>query len=122
MKICGETGAAGRVFVGAKGATPRRNHFNRCRHKARGKAGVNGLRFHDLRHTGNNLAPHTTASTRDLMTRLGHSSARAALIYQHGKRDREREIADAIDTMIVKAVKRGSRPQGHVVGTDDWSC
>ncbi|MFF3946131.1 tyrosine-type recombinase/integrase [Streptomyces sp. NPDC001902] len=63
-----------------KGATPRRNHFNRWWHKACGKAGVNGLRVHDLRHTGNTLAASTGASTKELMTRMGHSSPRAASI------------------------------------------
>jgi integrase len=79
---------------------------------------VKGIRFHDLRHTGNTLASHTTASTRELMTRLGHSSARAALIDQHGNRQREREIADSIDAMMVKALKRGPRRKGHAGGTD----
>lgn len=117
MKIYAEPGPAGRVFVGAKGATPRRNHFNRVWHQACAAAGVKGLRFHDLRHTGNTLASHTSASTRELMTRLGHSSTRAALVYQHGNREREREIADAIDAMIIKALNRGSRRNGHAAGT-----
>ncbi len=41
--------------------------------------------------------------------RLGHGSSRAALIHQHGNQEREREIADAVDSMIVKAMQRGSR-------------
>jgi integrase len=45
-----------------------------------------GLRFHDLRHTGNTLA----ASTRELMARMGHASARAALIYRHAAAERDR--------------------------------
>jgi integrase len=36
-----------------------------------------------LRHTGNALAAATGASTKELMARMGHSSVRAALIYQH---------------------------------------
>ena len=38
-----------------------------------------GLRFHDLRHTGNTLAAATGASTKELMARMGHASPRAAL-------------------------------------------
>lgn len=119
MKVFAESGADGRVFVGAKKATPRRNHFNRLWHKACADAGVKGLRFHDLRHTGNTLASRTNASTKELMARLGHSTARAALIYQHANYDREREIADAVDEMIVKAFKRGAGRNGHVAGTDN---
>jgi hypothetical protein len=52
------------------------------------------------------------------MLRLGHSSTRAALIYQHGNQEREREIAQAIDGMIVKALKQGSGRKGHVGGTE----
>ncbi|MEU8028355.1 tyrosine-type recombinase/integrase [Streptomyces sp. NPDC049099] len=74
-----EPGADGRVFVGAKGATPRRNHFNGRWHKACAEVGIKGLRFHDLRHTGNTLASQTNAGTRELMTRLGHSSTRERL-------------------------------------------
>ncbi|WP_374028543.1 tyrosine-type recombinase/integrase [Streptomyces sp. NEAU-sy36] len=113
MKQFAEPGADGRVFVGAKGATPRRNHFNGLWHKACAEVGIKGLRFHDLRHTGNTLASQTNASTRELMTRLGHSSTRAALIYQHTSDRREREIADGVDEVIVNALKRRRPPKGH---------
>ncbi|MEU7338255.1 site-specific integrase [Streptomyces sp. NPDC007074] len=121
-----EPGADGRVFIGAKGATPRRNHFNRLWHLACADAGINGLHFHDLRHTGNTLAASTGASTRELMSRMGHSTARAALIYQHASADRDRLIADAVSGLVKKGrkgagkPKKGSRkPNGHVAGTDD---
>ncbi|MDQ0961139.1 hypothetical protein QFZ66_005017 [Streptomyces sp. B4I13] len=34
------------------------------------------------------------------MTRMGHSSSRAALIYQHMTSDRDRAIADRLGAMI----------------------
>jgi hypothetical protein len=40
------------------------------------------------------------ASTRELMTRMGPSSLRAALIYQHMTSDRDRAIADRLAAMI----------------------
>jgi hypothetical protein len=58
------------------------------------------LAFHDLRHTGNNLAAASGASTRELMYRMGHGSMRAALIYQHATSQRDREIADALQKLI----------------------
>jgi integrase len=118
LELYAEQGAKGRVFVGPKGATPRRNHFLTLWRKACAEVGVKGLHFHDLRHTGNTLASRTDASTRELMIRLGQSSSRAALIYQHGSHERERQIADAIDGMIVKALKRGPGRKGHAAGTD----
>ncbi|MFF7866306.1 tyrosine-type recombinase/integrase [Streptomyces qaidamensis] len=100
-----EAGADGRVFLGAKGATPRRNHFNRLWRKACNEAGIKGMHFHDLRHTGNTLAASTGASTRELMTRMGHSTARAALIYQHASAARDRLIADALSDLVDKGRK-----------------
>ncbi|MER5538663.1 tyrosine-type recombinase/integrase [Streptomyces mirabilis] len=122
-----EPGADGRVFIGAKGATPRRNHFNRLWRKACSDAGIKGLHFHDLRHTGNTLAASTGASTRELMARMGHSTARAALIYQHASADRDRLIADAVSGLVNKGRKKirktkkkqDRKPKGHEGDTRD---
>ncbi|GED86433.1 hypothetical protein TNCT6_35180 [Streptomyces sp. 6-11-2] len=46
------------------------------------------------------LASTAGASTRELMTRMGHSSSRAALIYQHMTSDRVRAIAERLGAMI----------------------
>ncbi|MEW5529940.1 tyrosine-type recombinase/integrase [Streptomyces virginiae] len=112
-----EPGADGRVFIGAKGATPRRNHFNLLWHKACRKAGIKGLHFHDLRHTGNTLAASTGASTRELMARMGHSTARAALIYQHASADRDRLIADALSGLVQQGRRGTGNRNGHAGGT-----
>jgi hypothetical protein len=37
------------------------------------------------------------ASLRELMERMGHSSSRAALIYQHATRERDEGIAAGMD-------------------------
>ncbi len=70
------------VFTGVSKARPplRRNNFAKLVgwRTATAAVGSPGLHFHDLRHTGNTLAAATGASTRDLMTRMGHDSARAA--------------------------------------------
>ncbi|MFJ2646589.1 tyrosine-type recombinase/integrase [Streptomyces sp. NPDC087420] len=117
LAIYSEHGADGQVFIGAKGATPRRNHFNRLWRKACEEAGIKGLHFHDLRHTGNTLAAATGASTRELMTRMGHSTARAALVYQHATAERERLIGNAVSAAVEQARKQESGPDGHVAGT-----
>ncbi|MFF2506189.1 tyrosine-type recombinase/integrase [Streptomyces sp. NPDC058067] len=122
-----EPGADGRVFVGAKGATPRRNHFNKLWRKACADAGIKGLHFHDLRHTGNTLAASTGASTRELMARMGHSTTRAALIYQHASAERDRLIADGVSDLVKKSRKDGKKkakkkdrkPKGHAGDTAD---
>ncbi|MEU4128527.1 tyrosine-type recombinase/integrase [Streptomyces wuyuanensis] len=93
-------GRDGHVFLGPQGGRLRRSNFRDDWIKARTKAGLSGVvHFHDLRHTGNALAA-AGASTRELMTRMGHSTARAALIYQHMTADRDRAIADRLGAMI----------------------
>jgi integrase len=92
------------VFTSEEGEPIDRSNFgNRVWRPATRAAGVAGLRFHDLRHTAGTLAAQTGASTTELMARLGHSSPRAALIYQHASTDRDRRIAALIDEMARQA-------------------
>ncbi len=58
------------------------------------------LHVHDLRHTGSTRSAQTGATLREVMARIGHSSPRAAMIYQHASRDRDQAIADALDVLI----------------------
>lgn len=108
-----EPGADGRVFVGAQGAIPRRDHFDRLRRRACGDAGVKGLHFHDLRHTGNTLAASTGAGTRELTACVGRSAARAALICQHGSAERDRLIADAVSGLVDKGRRKDLDGRGE---------
>ncbi|MBB4714582.1 integrase [Streptomyces luteogriseus] len=72
--------------------------------KARKAGGVTAERhLHDLRHTGNTPASTAGAGTRELMTRMGHSSSRAALIHPHMTSDRDRAITDRLGDMIRKS-------------------
>jgi len=114
-----EPGADGLVFLGPKGGRLRRTHFsNRIWTPARRRAGIaHYVRFHDLRHTGNNLAASTGASTRELMARMGHSSSRAALIYQHATHQRDRLIADAVSEAISKTRRKPRKKRRPDSGT-----
>jgi integrase len=91
------------VFTGERGGVPRRGNW---RANVRWKEAVKtaglpeGFRFHDLRHTGNHLAAQTGASTRELMQRMGHSTVRAAMIYQHATDARSRHLADRLDELV----------------------
>ena len=96
--VAGDDGA--RVFTGAKGAPIRRHNWWAKWTAVTEAVGVTGLRFHDLRHTCNTLTAATGASTRELMHRMGHASAAAALRYQHATRDRDAVIAQALDRII----------------------
>ncbi len=93
------------LFTGDRGGVLRSSNFRRAVKwdQAVKLAGLPaGFHFHDLRHTGNNLAAAAGASTRELMHRMGHASMRAALIYQHATSERDREIADGIDARLAQ--------------------
>jgi integrase len=96
------------MFTGPTGAFLRRGNFRKLVRwsEAVEAIGAPGLHFHDLRHTGNTLASKTGASLRDLMTRMGHDSPRAALIYQHASSEADAAIADAISAAL--AAQQGS--------------
>ncbi|MFG2391863.1 tyrosine-type recombinase/integrase [Streptomyces lavendulae] len=70
--------------------------------RALNATGLGDVHFHDLRHTGNTLAATGGATTRELMQRMGHSSVRAALIYQHLVNGRDHAIAAHVDEQIRK--------------------
>jgi len=56
------------------------------------------------------MAAATGASLRELMERMGHSSSRAALIYQHASRDRDEAIAAALGDSLAAAKKQADKP------------
>ncbi|MBB5871085.1 integrase [Allocatelliglobosispora scoriae] len=100
------------VFTGATGVALRRSNFQT---QARwttsvARAGLPRFHFHDLRHTGNNLASETGATLRELMSRMGHESTRAAVIYQHATQRRDQAIAHGLNEQIHRA--RSGHAQG----------
>jgi hypothetical protein len=90
------------VFSGAKGGPLRRRNFNKFSgwpHAVQA-IGAGGLHFHDVRHTGNAFAAASGAGLQDLMTRMGHDSERAAIIYQHAARGADQAIAEAMEAHV----------------------
>jgi len=78
--------------------------------------GAAGLHVHDLRHTGNQFAANSGAGLKDLMSRMGHDSERAALIYQHVARGADQRITDAIDSHVQAERDQGDDgPAGALV-------
>jgi integrase len=97
LRWLAESGDDGLLFTSPEGKSLRYDNFrNRCWYPALRDAGLPRVHFHDLRHTGNQLAADAGASLRELMDRMGHSTAKAAMIYLHGSDERQRSIADAI--------------------------
>jgi integrase len=88
-----EWGRDGLLFPSPTGGHLSNGGFYPTWHRARTAAGTPDLRFHDLRHTGAVLAAQSGATIAELMNRLGHSSPRMAIAYQHVAEDRDTEIA-----------------------------
>jgi integrase len=114
-----EPGTEGLVFTMPDGAPLRRENFRRrvwlpaCR-----EAGVEGVRFHDLRHTNATLAAASGAPLRAVMHRLGHASAAAALRYQHRLEGQDDAIADFLDSIAqVEVHDRALRSRGSMVNS-----
>jgi integrase len=100
------------VFVGPKNGPLRRPNFTRIWRQASEAAGLTGFHVHDLRHTGNHIAAATGASLRELMGRMGHSTTRAALIYQHRTSERDRLIAAAMSEIVKAELGEADKPSG----------
>ena len=88
------------VFTGTLGQPVRRGSLYTAWMRATKAAGMDGVRIHDLRHTGATLAAATGATTKELMNRLGHASSDAALRYQHATKDRDAAIAAALSELV----------------------
>ncbi len=92
------------LFTGPKATDLYRATFNAALDRARRACGMTDFHFHDLRRTGNTLAAGTGASTTELMARMGHASARAALIYQPASEERDVLIAERLSAMTDEAL------------------
>ena len=106
LKYVAQPGQMGRLFIGPQGGILRRSNFSRVWKTALKKAGVPDdvdLHLHDLRHTGSTWSAQTGATLKEVMARIGHSSTRAAMIYQHATRERDQAIATALGQLIDEA-------------------
>ena len=76
--------------------------------------GLEGVHFHDLRHTGNQLTADAGANPKELMARMGQDSERAALIYLHSSAGRQRALADEVGRMAAAALAKAksAEPSG----------
>lgn len=90
---------ATRLFVSSTGGPMPGDSLTQAFSRARDRVGMEGFRFHDLRHTGQTLAASTGATLADLMKRLGHSSPAAAMRYLHTVNGRDEAIAEALSAI-----------------------
>jgi integrase len=89
--------SAALVFASSTGSPLAHSNFRRrVWLPALATVGLEGVHLHDLRQTGNQFTANAGANPKELMARMGHDSERAALIYLHSSRERQRALADAV--------------------------
>jgi hypothetical protein len=92
-----EAGEDAYVFTSAAGMPIEASNFrDRAWLRSTRRAGLTGLRFHDLHHAAGTLAAQTGATTKELMARLGHASPQAAMVYRHASLARDVVIAERL--------------------------
>ncbi len=96
---CAKTGE---LMTDPRGGPARRSRVSLAWAEAKAAVGVDpDMHPHDLRHHAATLmAQMPGITTKELMARIGHSSPRAALIYQHATAERDRQVAAFLEAHI----------------------
>ncbi|XTP33137.1 tyrosine-type recombinase/integrase [Mycobacterium sp. TJFP1] len=84
--------------------------FRDAWHNALKSVGSQQARLHDMRHFAGTMTARAGASLSENMSRLGHSSASASLIYQNIVAGRDEQVAVALSALAVPP------PQGKPAG------
>jgi len=102
------TGADSLLFTGQKGVPIQKHWFSRHYWKpATDAAGVEGLRFHDLRHTFVALWVSVGRNPKEVSKAAGHSSVAFTLDrYGHLYESDSESLADELDTLLVQGLTR----------------
>ncbi len=87
------------LFTRPDGSELRAHHVHYAWKVARLQAGLPDAHFHDLRHAGLTLSAQAGATLAEVMRRAGHSSAAAALRYQHAADQRDVDVAARLSAM-----------------------
>jgi len=104
--------SASLVFSSSTGSPLAHSNFRRRAWlPALAAVGLEGIHFHDLRHTGNQLTANEGANPKELMARMGHDSERAALIYLHSSSARQRALADAVGKAASAELAKSKPPK-----------
>ena len=100
------------VFTSPNGSVLRHSNFYRRYFKpAVEDFGLDGFRFHDLRHTCAAMLISDAAHPRAIMERLGHSSIKVTLdTYGHLFPALDEALTDGLETQYQKAISEISRP------------
>ena len=116
-----QPGRDGLVFVNMRGGAIGGSIFNK-RHwqPARTAAGLDGLRFHDLRHTAVALAVAQGAHPKAIQRRMGHSTINMTLDrYGHLFPELDRQVASDVGAILEKAALGATRGTVSTIRTGE---
>ncbi|KLU08683.1 site-specific integrase [Kocuria sp. SM24M-10] len=99
------------VFTTGTGAPVHAAARSRIMAPARATIGREDVTWHHLRHTGATLAAVSGATQAELQRRIGHSTTRAAALYQHASTSRDQWIAAQLDTLATPTPPPGHTPE-----------
>jgi integrase len=100
------------LFTGPKATELYRATFNSAWDRARRAVGMD-VSTSTTCATRATPSTGTGASTKELMARMGHASARAALAYQHASEERDVLIAERLSVMTEEALGRSEKKPRH---------
>ena len=108
------------LFPARNGVDPIADSVLRKAHnRALKRIGLEGITLHDLRRSGATLAGQSGATIKELMLRLGHTRPDVAMIYQIADRERDKQIAERMATLVPAAqVTSGRRWDVQVTDAD----
>jgi len=98
-----QLGADGLLFWGSNGRNADDRDWRREWLRACSAAGIEGIRFHDLRHVGLTYTAVAGATLRELQAIAGHTTAAMALRYQEIAADHMAEVVKGLDAIISTA-------------------
>jgi integrase len=99
MKAHTGKGPESLVFTTTRGLRLSQTAFTKAVKKGFAAVGKPDMRVHDLRHVGATLAAQAGATTKELMSRLGHTTPGMSMRYQIAAQDRDAAIAAAMSKM-----------------------
>ena len=90
------------VFTTTRGRRLSTTAFTKSVKAGFAAVGKPDMRVHDLRHVGATLAAQAGATTKELMSRLGHTTPAMAMRYQIAAQERDVKIAEAMSALAAQ--------------------
>lgn len=99
MKVHTGQGPESFVFTTTRGQRLSKTAFTKSVKNGFASVGKPDMRVHDLRHIGATLAAQAGATTKELMSRIGHTSPTMVMRYQIAAAERDAAIADKLSEL-----------------------